>query len=971
MRESTPSDPFGDKILARHFVAVVTEQYTDSHWVDLGPDENSGQKGLKGEVQELSQWLEDTESLGDRTFTRAFKDLGNNPTENEIEKAFKSGTGEDYWTSADAAVVFVSGHGESRENRHWLVLNKTERSRFKSSALETRRLLDWLCDSGIEHLVLIIDACFAGQVAIDTVDFEHEVPKSWLVLPSTSKDSNATTGVLTRAISQAVTMLRGGEGEKFGRTNLYFTVAEFVDTVQKFLPEDQKLVWQFHGEMTAPHACLPNPHYSRSKAVATTPPRRDLALSTDDLRSHWSPMGRGVATTEDTRWLFTGRTRLMRKLIDVSTGSHGTTLVTGPVGSGKSAALARLVTFSDPIFANTYRTQIEEISEDLRPPIDAVNIAVLATRKYPHEIIGQINSALRLDQRDGRGDLDAQIAACIEELIQHDKILTIVVDALDEAKDPIDIAHSLQAIQSGAPEKLRLIIGIRSPGGDHPSSSDLSGQSLVNWSLTAQISAILNADELRVDADEWWHQSDIADYVLTILRDTPGSVYQRAPHELSSKLAGVIASSVGRTFLVARLAANLLTEKPYPIAPDDPGWLATLSQGVVGVFRDDLRYVTESVSSPSSTNLSRNDAVTLLRAVAFAEGLGLPWGEIWPAVVNAVAGTRNRYGDRDIALLMRSRLSGYLVVDQDEDGTVYRLFHDALRTTLREEWRDLLDRESAGLASDGLDALSDHSAGESADSTTDEVEDIQLRITVALTLLINTEGLPSTYVRRHLVEHATSGRCLDGRVLTSNFLPFVDAGRLRRVLGKGQQQDNDAENQMRVFRRVTHRWSDVDAGANAAALEFWSAGMGYESPASTLTGWRVLWTNWQPGEAEVVGTHKTVQVVATLILPDRTPIAVSGGSDGTVRVWDLNTNQPHGAPLTGHHREVTALATLELPDHTPVALAGGSDGTVRVWDLNTNQPHCAPLTGHHRGVTALATLELPDRTPVALAGYRD
>lgn len=37
-------------------------------------------------------------------------------------------------------------------------------------------------------------------------------------------------------------------------------------------------------------------------------------------------------------------------------------------------------------------------------------------------------------------------------------------------------------------------------------------------------------------------------------------------------------------------------------------------------------------------------------------------------------------------------------------------------------------------------------------------------------------------------------------------------------------------------------------------------------------------------------------------------IAVSGSSDGTVRVWDPLTDTPLAAPLTGHTREVNSVA---------------------------------------------------------------
>ena len=101
------------------------------------------------------------------------------------------------------------------------------------------------------------------------------------------------------------------------------------------------------------------------------------------------------------------------------------------------------------------------------------------------------------------------------------------------------------------------------------------------------------------------------------------------------------------------------------------------------MFRDDLRRIFPSAGD-------RERAVVLLRAVAFAFGRGLPWGDIWPLVANAVADTRAKYGDADIAWLLASSMGGYLVTDREDDATVYRLFHDTVRTTLREHWRDLL-----------------------------------------------------------------------------------------------------------------------------------------------------------------------------------------------------------------------------------------------------------------------------------------
>ncbi|WP_416529799.1 protein kinase domain-containing protein [Streptomyces coelicoflavus] len=105
--------------------------------------------------------------------------------------------------------------------------------------------------------------------------------------------------------------------------------------------------------------------------------------------------------------------------------------------------------------------------------------------------------------------------------------------------------------------------------------------------------------------------------------------------------------------------------------------------------------------------------------------------------------------------------------------------------------------------------------------------------------------------------------------------------------------------------------------------------------------------------------------------------AVTGGADGTVRMWDLTVPpiDPRRPPdtvfsgryhtLTGHGAEV--LAVCATPDGRR-AVTGGADGTVRVWDLGTGA--CVhTLTGHRGPVGSVCVT--PDSRFVLSAGILD
>jgi WD40 repeat protein len=96
------------------------------------------------------------------------------------------------------------------------------------------------------------------------------------------------------------------------------------------------------------------------------------------------------------------------------------------------------------------------------------------------------------------------------------------------------------------------------------------------------------------------------------------------------------------------------------------------------------------------------------------------------------------------------------------------------------------------------------------------------------------------------------------------------------------------------------------------------------------------------------GHTKSVGAVAVTVDGKR---AVSGSMDQTLRVWDLEGDQP-ARILEGHTAWVTAVA---LTADGKRAVSGSMDQTLRVWDLEGDQP-ARILEGHTAVVTAVALM---------------
>ncbi|MFH7244744.1 MAG: hypothetical protein ACHWZW_18060 [Spirulina sp.] len=94
--------------------------------------------------------------------------------------------------------------------------------------------------------------------------------------------------------------------------------------------------------------------------------------------------------------------------------------------------------------------------------------------------------------------------------------------------------------------------------------------------------------------------------------------------------------------------------------------------------------------------------------------------------------------------------------------------------------------------------------------------------------------------------------------------------------------------------------------------------------------------------AQVAGSHQSGVLSVEFSVDGQT--IVSGGRDGTVRLWD-RFGQPIGEPFVGHQDRVDSVK-FSVDGQTIVS--GGRDGTVRLWD-RSGQPIGEPF-GHQSAV---------------------
>ncbi|WP_333737038.1 AAA family ATPase [Streptomyces sp. IBSBF 2806] len=833
----------------------------------------------------------------------------------------------------EALVIYITGHGVGRPSgEHFLLLPKSREHRLPATAFPTADLITRVLDSDADHVLVMVDSCFSGVLRGELLrrfqalnDTRRDL-NSLVVISSANETGTPHPEQFTRFLDAVATHFKD-RASGFARSHLSFGElftamtalykAGVAPEVQFLWPRDTLSGRKEHEQ---PSPCLPNPGYEPQP----------------DLDSYWLSRASGRPSHDALGWYFTGRTSHVRRMTEFLEGGSGTLVVTGEAGSGKSALLARVVTLSAPTFRSDerYRSLIEAIPSDLLVPEGVVDAAVLARNADVDELAVALYTALTdKPLAGGRAitPLDQLLDHVLATVRQEGRPLTIVIDGIDEARNPRWTVTNLirrlaeQWMDDGQPA-VRMLLGIRS------AQAGTIGRLRRSQDRASDLLDLLvrstDADEpLRTDVGT---VEDLEAYARTLLRalfdgsDSSERPDSRRLDEVAAALAEVVAPS----FLDTRLAVEALHARGRLADADDPEWRRTLRQGTQELLRQDIAAIRRN------TGLAAEHVVQVLRATALAQGAGLPWAEVWPCAVAALAGGDITSPDAVIRGVRESRLNGYLATAVEDDRYVYRPIHERISEVLRENSQLLLGAEATPSASEAA-------AG---------VREAHRRLADAFSDLQKTEDVPPhPYLRRHLIQHAAAGGVLNDRVIKERFLPYETSGNVRGALGLLSEHAQDTT-RLSAWARIEPFLADASPLARAESLRFalWESetvapsntrGKGSPATGHLVPGWKDLTV---PGNV-LAREDADVCSLVSFTLRDGTSLIAVGVADGTVRVWDLSTVTPVGPPIRGHGPCARTLAVVPRPQGDPLLAVGCDSGA---WT-------CDPLSGQHAPLPAV------------------
>ena len=645
---------------------------------------------------------------------------------------------------------------------------------------------------------------------------------------------------------------------------------------------------------------------------------------------HWDRVARGVDRPGTRGCFFTGREKALKELVawletetsNLELPDRKARVVTGTMGSGKSAVLGRLVACANPAMrASMKKAEIlKDAPKGTVPKKGAIAAAIYCRGLNDERIDRAIADQLLFSP-------DNTITGLRRERETHpSKVIGIVVDALDEAKAE-DRNHIIKRLKDLASfDNVRLIVSTRKwKNDDVPMGTE--------------------SVEIDLDDPEYFCSIDIAKYVELRLLNRK-TVYARQNRkddvkEISLAVARVVAQyeKPKSSFLYAHIVSRLLGEAKQPIDTSCEGWEKEFSLPEIldDAFEEDLDRFDD-----------KQRYVDLLTPLAYSLGKGLPHG-LWVKLASKIAG--KNYSNSDINNLPKNA-GFYIISDNEERHKVYRLFHEAFSEYLK---RETCDGNIDRIITDSLIecATPDGSSGLEWEQVT-ELSDI------------------NSYIINYLPAHAAQAKRLDALMADPSFLLAMRTDSLLAEFPK--LSSPDGQRAAKSYRNVSHLLRERERRDRTSYLRLSAMQNKAEDISKKLLGftdqtpWAPVWTKWEHDASSrvIAETEGLVGALAVGENADGEPIVVYG-SDQELRVLGLTKNIENKRDMGS---SVNALLFLGKGGEKMV-VGSWHGGTIRVIDLASLEVKSEQKVDFDNDQDRiLCPVYFADNVAVALTGYK-
>ncbi|MGY4770353.1 hypothetical protein ACXC9Q_25860 (plasmid) [Kribbella sp. CWNU-51] len=813
------------------------------------------------------------------------------------------------WADRDgprSSVLVWVGHGESDTEDAWLA-SYNSAQRKKGTGHHAQELANHVADEWASRsddpgawTLVVIEACgaerFVQRLAIE---------------------------VLSRSNPAGSFALLGGGGT--GSTFLKAVPKALDEALKSFAPNDEVIrVDDLVGRLENRLAFGQSIRVGLGRARPLTPPPRPLGAGVTapqdvyveleeflaglpkDQRKFFVPKAQGAELGEPA-WYFEGRGRERREITEwLRANSSGLLAVTGPAGSGKSAVLGNLVVHTNPSLRELLirAGRVERLAAPEQPPDDVFDTSVLLTGLTTTDVINRLASDLQ-------GEPD--VSSTLDGLRTAAEGRTVMVDALDEAQDPLGTADVLrQLAEVGG---CRVVVGTR--------RSTNEGPDMLKPLDTDLLDALEPTTTVTVDLDA----EAVTRYVEHRLSSLP----------IDAETAAAAARSVGahnRHFLYARLAVHEILARPELLAPEaQPQLAALLEQDHRGLF----------AMAVSRLTVADRNFRPLLEALAHARGRGLPRADgIWATAARALAAVSPGEADLDNLLVAAAP---YVMLDGEHGQSTYRLAHQTFvehfhaRPDYAAGHRRIAEaltprQRTAGWADANFYVvryLAEHLVAE-PDRIAPAAAAVVELVTDAgwLTRAVDLLGVDQTdAVITILVDVIVRDVWHDD---VDSTVQWVTTFQAIDVMGRALRRSRTA---------LTRDPTQLAGQLHARLKEYPSASMtGLGDAIGRLT--TVPWLRMVEGSldwrADLESTYRTTGKVRGLGFGhvDELPV-VAIAVDTRIELWDPRTGVPDVTSMITLGHRATAVAMSVIDGRPVVVTTAGYDGLLEVWDARNKE----------------------------------